>query len=206
VQDASNSVFLVCDIQETFRDKMQQWPLLVAASSFLTKVAHHLSIPVLVTEQKPFKPTIAELSLDSIPHSLYPKTLFSMLTPAVVADLRQRHGQRRHVFLYGIEAHVCVLQTTLDLVREGYVVHLPVDAVTSMWPVDREGAMERYRGLASQGVVLTSAESCMFELIGDASKAEFKKMVPLVKELAAVKKKVTEAAQAAATAGAASKL
>ena len=198
-------MFFVCDIQETFRDKMQHWPLLVAASAFLTKVAHQLSIPLLVTEQKPFKPTIAELSLDSTPHSLYSKTLFSMLTPPLLADLRQHHPQRRHVFLYGIEAHVCVLQTTLDLVREGYVVHLPVDAVTSMWPVDREGAMERYRGLAGHGVVLTSAESCMFELIGDASKAEFKKMVPLVKEYAAAKKKVVEGAQAA-NAGAASKL
>ena len=204
MQDSSNSVFLVCDIQETFRDKMQQWPLLVAASAFLTKVAGLLSIPVLVTEQKPFKATIAELGLDSTPHQLYPKTLFSMLTPQLLSDLRQQ-PQRRHVFLYGIEAHVCVLQTTLDLVREGYAVHLPVDAVTSMWAVDREGAMERYRGLAPHGVVLTSAESCMFELVGDASRPEFKRMVPLVKELAAAKKKASEAAQAAA-AGAASKL
>ena len=120
-----------------------------------------------------------------------------MITPAVRAELQDKHPNRRHVFLYGIEAHVCVMQTTLDLVREGYTVHLPIDAVTSMWPIDREGAMERYRGMANDGVILSSAEGCMFELVGDATKAEFKKMVPLVKEYAAVKKKAMEGGTAA---------
>ena len=189
-QTASNSVFFVCDIQETFRDKMLQWPLLVSASVFLTRLANQLDIPILVTEQKPFKPTIDELALDSIPHTLYPKTLFSMLTPSLRIDLRENYPQRRHVYLYGIEAHVCVLQTALDLLREGYTVHLPLDAVTSMHAVDREGALERFRALAREGAVLTSAESVAFEFVGDASKADFKKIVPFIKEHATTKKRL----------------
>ena len=182
----------MCDIQENFRDKMHQWPLLVGASAFLNRVANQLDVPIIVTEQKPFKPTIDELTLHSIPHRLYTKTLFSMLTPQLRQDLKEQHPNRRHVFLYGIEAHVCVLQTALDLLREGYVVHLPVDAVTSMWAVDREVAMERYRCLAHDGVVLTSAESVMFELVADASHPHFKKMMPFVKEYAAVKKRAAD--------------
>lgn len=81
------------------------------------------------------------------------------------------------------------MQTTLDLLREGYIVHLPLDAITSMWEVDREAAVERFRGLQGEGVVFTSAESVMFELVGDASKPEFKKCIPLVKVHAAAKKK-----------------
>ena len=193
-------MFFVCDIQETFRDKLQSWPLLLAASVFLTRVAQQLSIPIVVTEQRPFKPTIAELTLDRFPHSLHSKTLFSMLTPAVREELRVQHPERRHVFLYGLEAHVCVMQTTLDLLREGFTVHLPLDAISSMWAVDRQAAVQRYSGLQQSGVgcVLTSAESAMFELVADASKPEFKKMVPLVKEFAAVKKRLEEAGAGAA--------
>ena len=182
----------MCDIQENFREKLHQWPLLVGASVFLNRIANQLDIPILVTEQKPFKATIDELTLSSIPHTLYTKTLFSMLTPQLRADLQHKYPQRRHVYLYGIEAHICVLQTALDLLREGYVVHLPVDAVTSMWALDREVAMEKYRCLAHDGVVMTSAESVMFELVADASHPQFKKMMPYVKEYAAIKKKAAD--------------
>lgn len=189
----SNSVFLVCDIQENFRDKMHQWPLMLAAASFLTRVAHQLHIPILVTEQKPFKPTVAELKLDSIPHSLHTKTQFSMLTPAVVQELREKHTGRNHIFLYGIESHVCVMQTALDLLRDSeaeYTVHLPLDAMTSMWALDMEAAVERWQRLP---LVITTAECAMFELVGDASKPYFKPLMPLVKEYAAVKLKFSTA-------------
>lgn len=188
-----NSIFLVCDIQENFRDKMHQWPLMLAASSFLTRVAHQLHIPVLVTEQKPFKPTVAELKLDTIPHSLHTKQQFSMLTPSVVEELRTKHSGRTHIFLYGIESHVCVMQTALDLLRYSdveYTVHLPLDAITSMWALDLEAAVERWQGLP---LVLTTAETAMFELVGDASKPYFKPLMPLVKEYAAVKLKFSTA-------------
>ena len=188
-----NSVFLVCDIQENFRDKMHQWPLLLAAASFLTRLAHQLHIPILVSEQKPFKPTVAELRLAEIPHSLHTKSLFSMLTPSVLQELKEKHSGRTHIFLYGIESHICVMQTALDLLRHQdveYTVHLPLDAITSMWALDMEAAVERWQGLP---LVITTAECAMFELVGDASKSTFKPLMPLVKEYAAVKLKFSTA-------------
>ena len=90
---------------------------MLAAASFLTRVAHQLHIPVVVTEQKPFKPTVAEMQLATVPHSLHTKSLFSMLTPSVLQELKEKHSGRTHIFLYGIESHVCVMQTALDLLR-----------------------------------------------------------------------------------------
>ena len=170
-----------------------QWPLLVAASTFLTRLAHQLHIPILVTEQKPFKPTVPELQLDSIPHSLHTKTLFSMLTPSVLQEMKEKHAGRHHIFLYGIESHVCVMQTALDLLRfpdVEYTVHLPLDAITSMWALDMEAAVERWQGLP---LVITTAECCMFELVSDASKPYFKPLMPHLKEYAAVKLKYSTA-------------
>ena len=189
----SNSLFMLCDIQENFRDKVHQWPLMVAAASFLTRVAHQLHIPIIATEQKPFKPTAAELRLDSIAHSLHTKSLFSMMAPSVVQELKEKHSGRTHIFLYGIESHVCVMQTALDLLRYRdveYTVHLPLDAITSMWALDKEAAVERWQGLP---LVITTAECAMFELVADASQPFFKPLMPLVKEYAAVKLKFSTA-------------
>ena len=184
---------MLCDIQENFRDKVHQWPLMVAAASFLTRVAHQLHIPIIATEQKPFKPTAAELRLDSIAHSLHTKSLFSMMAPSVVQELKEKHSGRTHIFLYGIESHVCVMQTALDLLRYRdveYTVHLPLDAITSMWALDKEAAVERWQGLP---LVITTAECAMFELVADASQPFFKPLMPLVKEYAAVKLKFSTA-------------
>ena len=109
-QTPSNSIFFICDIQENFRDKMYFWPVLVAASQFLIKVAVQLDIPIIVSEQKPFKPTIEELGLASIDNSIYPKTSFSMFTPSLHIDLQENYKERKHVFLFGIEAHVCIMR------------------------------------------------------------------------------------------------
>ena len=172
---------------------MHQWPLLVSASAFLTRLAHSLHIPILVTEQKPFKPTVSELKLSEIPHTLHTKTMFSMLTPSVLQELKEKYSGRTHIFLYGIEAHICVMQTALDLLRfqdVQYTVHLPLDAISSMWSIDMEVAVERWQGLP---LVLTTAECAMFELVGDASKPSFRPLMPFVKEYAAVKLKFSTA-------------
>jgi len=190
---STNTLLFICDLQETFRDKMYNWNLLVSSSTFLTKAAVQLDLPIIVTEQKPFKPTISELALDAIDHSLYTKTLFSMITPSIVIDLQENYRDRNHIILLGIESHICVLQTTLDLLRRGYHVYLPLDSITSMYEIDRQSAIDRYRSLASVGsphhLVLTSAESLIFEIVADAANPVFKKLVPLIKDYATQKAK-----------------
>jgi nicotinamidase-related amidase len=192
-----NSVFFLCDIQETFRGKILSYESLIATSAFLAKAANALRIPLITTEQKPFKPTVAELAPLISPERTFSKSLFSMLTPEVLAHLQQSGaGQRKHVVLFGIEAHVCVLQTTLDLLRRGYHVHAVVDAIGSQNAVDRDTALARFAAEAARaganntgGVLhLTTAESVLFEILKDAQHPSFKALLPAMKELAAAKK------------------
>jgi len=173
-----NSAFFVCDIQETFRHLVVGMPELIATSVFLTKCARVLEIPVIASEQQPFKPTVAEL--DATGWSLYKKTKFSMCIDAVKEKIKEmKHLQ--NIYLFGIETHVCVLQTALDLLREGYRVYLVSDAVSSQRIVDRQVALER---LGRAGVIITTAESAIYELLKDAKHRQFKLILPLVKDLA----------------------
>jgi len=159
-------------------------PQLIAASSFLTKCARTLSIPVICTEQVPFLRTVAEIDLTGI--EVIKKSQFSMLVDPVTATLRARPAIT-NVFIYGLEAHVCVLQSVLDLVRGGYNVFLVVDAVFSQNNIDRDAAIERMRGLGAQ---VTTAESAIYELLHDARHPRFKDVLTHVKEYATVKSKL----------------
>ena len=165
-----------------------------------------LSIPCVTTEQKPFKPTVCELSTLISPstyphHSLFLKSSFSMVTPEVAALLAQpSNAVRRHAVLFGIETHVCVLQTALDLLRRGFHVHVVVDGVSSQNDTDRKVALERFQAEAARSTLpasaehargvmhLTTAESVLFEILKDAQHPKFKELVPALKELAHNKK------------------
>lgn len=129
------------------------------------------------SSSKVFGSTTAEL----LPHlegvERHPKTLFSMVTPDVDDELQRRN--RKQVVLFGIEAHVCVLQTALDLLDRGYSVWVVVDAVSSSRPTERSVALTR---LDRAGVHLTTYESALFELMGDSKAENFKAVSSLIKE------------------------
>lgn len=198
-----NVFFFLCDVQETFRGKILGFDGVIAASVFLTRVAATLGLPVLTTEQKPFKPTLVEIApyitADANSAStVIAKSQFSMLTPEVLA-LLEASPSRRHIVLFGIEAHVCILQTSLDLLRRGYHVHLVVDGVSSQTSVDLNAALDRLRSeggraLAPASLVFTSAESVIYEMMQDAQHPQFKSLVPAIKEFSAAKKAVVAAA------------
>lgn len=95
-----------------------------------------------------------------------------------VKKILEQHGDRKSIVLYGIEAHVCIQQTALDLLGLGYEVHLPVDGVSSQRVQDREAALVRLR---KAGAFLTTSESLLFELCKDAKSDTFKKLAPLFK-------------------------
>ena len=94
---------------------------------------------------------------------------------------------RTHVVLFGIEAHVCVLQTAMDLIRHGYTVHLVSDTVSSQNICDREAAFDRFRSYG-QKLLYTSAESVVFEILKDAQHPKFKDIARVVKDFATRRK------------------
>ncbi|XP_023221286.1 isochorismatase domain-containing protein 2-like [Centruroides sculpturatus] len=132
-------VFL-CDMQEKFRPTIKYFNEIVQVSSRILKGAKALDIPVIVTEQyrKGLGPTVSELGIaDYADIKPFHKTQFSMLTDDVIKTLKSKSDDIKSVVLCGIETHVCIQGTTLSLIKNGYDVHVVVDACSSRSMIDR---------------------------------------------------------------------
>lgn len=171
----SKPFFLLCDIQEVFRGKIWEYPSVIHASCTIARAAQVLQAPMMTTEQYPkaFGHTVEELN--SFTASVFSKTQFSMITDEVKLKLPDGDA----AILFGIEAHVCVQQTTLDLLRDGRRVYLPVDAISSQRAGDRAVALHQ---LSQAGAILTTTESLLFTLLGSASHPKFKEISKIVIE------------------------
>ena len=167
--DAGNSALLVIDIQTELTAVM---PVKVLArlqrnTGLLINTAARLSLPVFATERSPgdlgiMEPEIRKLLPQAA--NLYEKTTFSCLEAKNFAgDLTAT--KRKQAILVGMEAHVCILQTALDLHNRGYVVFVVADAVCSRQRENYETALRR---LGRTGVVICDAESVLFEWIRGA--------------------------------------
>ncbi|VDP50638.1 unnamed protein product [Schistosoma margrebowiei] len=131
------TALLLCDIQEKFRPTISHFDAIVETSSRMLTAARMLGMRIIVTEMYPkgLGPTVKELGdLSGIP--IISKRSFSMLTDEV-ANVLELGKQINSVLLCGIETHVCVQSTALDLIERGIQVHCIVDAVSSRNMVDR---------------------------------------------------------------------
>ncbi|PIA19357.1 Isochorismatase hydrolase [Coemansia reversa NRRL 1564] len=172
------TVFFLCDIQEKFRAGIHAFESLVQVAQKMSRFAEISKIPLIATEQYPkgLGHTASEISLDHA-ELVEEKTKFSMLTPAVAGKLEELKTQS--VVLFGIESHVCVLQTCLDLLALDYDVHVLADGVSSMNSPEIDIALNR---MAHAGAHVVSSESIMFQLTGDSKDPVFKQISSLVKE------------------------
>jgi len=158
---------------------------MVLASKKLVKGAQILQIPVFVTEQNPkaLGSTVEELGLKDLPKKLDPldgpklKTLFSMMIPEVAEGLTKKGIGS--VVIFGIESHVCVLQTALDCIERDLDVHVVADAVSSCNAQEVPIALDRIR---HAGGKVTTSESILFQLMIDSSHPQFRTVSKLVKE------------------------
>ncbi|KAF9954471.1 Isochorismatase domain-containing protein 1 [Mortierella alpina] len=127
----------------------------------------------IVSNAKAFGSTDAELDLAKAKINIT-KTKFSMYVPEVVEELK---GVKT-VVLFGIEAHVCILQTAMDLLENNYDVLVLVDGVSSTNAFEIEPALNHIK---SAGGFVTTSESVLFQLIGDSNHDKFKAVSDLVK-------------------------
>ena len=177
------TALFVCDVQERFRAGVQGFAAVADTAGRLAAAAGVFGLPVLVvTEQVPDKlgATVAEVAA-RLPAGTPPalaKHDFSMVVPAVEARLAAAPAVTS-VVITGIEAHVCVLQTTLDLIERGYAVHLAVDGISSQRHVDREAGLAR---AAAAGAHLSTSEMILFELARSAAAPAFREVSALAKE------------------------
>jgi nicotinamidase-related amidase len=176
---AGDSTLLVVDVQEKLLVKMPDAPALVRDVAFLIDVARLLDIPVAATEQYPrgLGPTAAELA-KRLGNSLPAKVTFSCCGAQGLLDGLRTSG-RPNVVLAGMETHVCVLQTALDLLDAGLQVFLPADALQARTPLDHEMALRR---LERAGAIVTSVEATTFEWMGTAEHPQFRTISKMIQE------------------------
>ncbi len=174
------SVLLVVDIQERLLPVIDGQEGVLAAAGRMVRAAEILGIPIICTEQYPrgLGPTVDPLRSLIGAERTREKVAFSCCgAEGLLAELGGLG--RPQVIVAGIEAHVCVQQTVLDLLAAGYRVYVAADAASSRSPLDRDVAFERMR---QAGAVVTTTESVMFEWLEVAGTAEFKQVSRIVKE------------------------
>ena len=178
-----DTVLLVVDIQARFAQSIHGWDAIVQNAGVLCRAAGALGLPVIVTEQNPrgLGHTVPEIAAALPPATpVFHKTRFSSITPEVSAALAALH--RGTVLVCGIEAHVCVLQTTLDLLAGGRQVFLATDCISASQPAQVPHAITR---MQRAGAVPSGALSAIYELLGDATHPQFKACLEMVKGLRA---------------------
>jgi nicotinamidase-related amidase len=174
-----DTVLMVIDMQGNLYESMQDKQFLLENVQKLIRGMQVFGIPVIVTEQIPEKlgPTIAPLAALLPGARGIPKADFSCCGDEEIMKALKA-ADRRQVLVCGIEAHVCVYQTTVDLLGFGYEVHLVADAVSSRTVMNRKIGLEKMR---DEGAHLTSTEMVLFELIRTAEDPKFREIFKIVK-------------------------
>jgi nicotinamidase-related amidase len=188
--NAKRSIVLIIDLQGKLMEMIERPGLVVAATKRLLTLAEMFEVPVVSTEQYPqglgrTHPEIrAAFDAVAVPKRTLSKTSFGCCgDPAFERMLQEvRPGLEaveRQIVVAGIEAHVCVLQTTLELLRQGSQVYLCWECISSRGEEYRRHALDR---MTQAGAVLTNHESVAFEWARDKNHPQFKAMSTLLKE------------------------
>jgi nicotinamidase-related amidase len=173
----SDCVLLVIDVQDRLIDTIAEHAAIVQNIKAMIKAADLLGVPVLATEQEKLGETVPELK-SILAGSPFRKLSFSCCgNPEFMSKLRQ--VGKRTVIACGIEAHICVVQTVLDLLKRRCRVLVVRDATSSHGMIDRETAIERMK---DSGATITTTEAVIYELTEKAGTEEFKRILEIVKD------------------------
>ncbi len=179
ILNPKNSILLVIDIQEKFLPHIKDNAELKKKTSILIQAAKRLGIPMLITEQYP--KGLGETALLLQEKSGYQKP--------VVKDTFSCCGEQRflsvlndykrtHIVVTGIEAHVCVFQTVIDLLDKKYSVHVVSDCVGSRHKKNKQMAISTMR---QAGAIISPMETVIFQWLKRSGTPEFKEIQPLIK-------------------------
>jgi nicotinamidase-related amidase len=176
---AERSCLLVVDVQERLAPVMTDPRRVIYGCTLLMRAAHRLDIPIVVSEQYPqgIGSTIVDLRPWLPAEGALPKTHFSCADEPAIMDRLEATGRPQCV-LAGVEAHICVLQTALDLRGKGLEVFVVADACASRRAASEDMAWGRLR---QAGVAVVSVEMVVFEWLRVARTAEFKELSALIK-------------------------
>ena len=173
-----DTALLVVDIQEKLLPKIMQAGEVLRNASFLVNAAKVLGVPVIATEQYPkgLGPTVEPIR--GLLTTVWEKKTFSAVAEGGALDFLKSDA-RIKVVVAGIEAHICVMQTVLDLLNQGFHVFVCVDAVSSRYAIDVKIALKR---MQQAGAILVTAETCVYEWLETAANPAFKEISAMVQE------------------------
>lgn len=175
----NDTVALFIDFQEKLVPVISGHEKIVQRASVFAQGLTALEVPFIVSQQytKGLGGTVLQVA-DAIPTFSYmEKDTFSCLGCDEIAAWVKTQGKKT-ILVCGVEAHICVLQTVLDLITEGYRVFVVADCVGSRDVYDKEMSLAR---LQAEGAFLTTSEAVLFELTGGAKSPQFKTISKLVK-------------------------
>ena len=179
--ETEQCALIVIDIQDKLLPPIFEKQRLVKNSQLLIRLAGILKVPTLMTTQYArglgdIVPEIASLLPD--PHPI-DKQMFSCFGSEVFCSMLKRlPGNRTTVLLCGMESHICVMQTALSALREGYLVHVASDAVSSRTEWNWKIGLDRMR---AAGAVISSTEMMVYELLRSSGAPAFKELLPYLK-------------------------
>lgn len=177
---AEDTLLVVVDMQEPFLRQIWERERVVANVTRLIQAARTLHVPIVPTLQNAQKlggllPEVAkQLPPQCVP---FDKLCFSCLGDEAFTSEILRSG-RKQALLCGVEAHVCIHQTAHDLLAQGFQVHVAADAVSSR---TQQNAKTGLRRMESAGVLISSTEMAIFELLYEAGTPEFREILELIK-------------------------
>ncbi len=174
-----NILFIFIDLQKKLLDNISDSPRLMRNNVLLLKASEVLQIPRLVTSQ--YRQGLGEIDpafATNYAGDVLDKKAFSCVADGLVQE-RIRSYQSEWTILSGVETHICVLQTALDLLRNGQNVAVVADAVGARGAVDHEAGLERMR---DSGAMKVTTEMLIYELLGRSDSENFKRLLPLIKE------------------------
>jgi nicotinamidase-related amidase len=179
--EAEQCALIVVDMQKKLLPPIWEKERLVRNVQLLIRLAGILKIPSIVTTQyaKGLGETVPDIAglLPDTPS--IDKLMFSCFgSDAFCSTLKRLPGQRTTVLLCGMETHICVMQTALGALREGYLVHVASDAVGSRTELNWRIGLERMR---ASGAILSSAEMMLYELLRSSGAPAFKELLPYLK-------------------------
>ena len=175
----TRSILMIIDVQERLAPSVAEPAAVIKNCAILMKAAAKLAVPMIVSQQYPrgLGLTVPELAALAAADSVFDKVHFSCAAdPGIAERIDALH--RDQVVIGGIEAHICVMQTALQLGERGFRVSVVGDAVSSRRPADRDMAFHR---LAQSGIDVSTTEMVMFEWLERAATPEFKELQALVK-------------------------
>jgi nicotinamidase-related amidase len=178
--DPAHTALAIIDMQESFRSPISDFSETAARIALVAHAARLLNVPLIVTEQYPKGLGHTANEIKAVLPAELPvieKTAFSSCGASTFESELER-TQATHVLICGIEAHICVNQTTHDLLERGYLVHLLTDCITARTEQNRQVGLAK---MQQSGAVPSSTELALFELMRDARHEQFKAIQKLIK-------------------------